>query len=374
MIDTNASQRIERLMPLADAIMRIERRVEPLAPRRIARGAAFRRTLAAPVTVASALPPTAIALRDGVAVRAEATLDASSYAPVPVEATPVETGDPLPAGADAVVPTDAIEMRGTAIHVVAPVASGDGVLPADGDVAAGELILRRVTRRLRAVDLAAAAALGLTELEARAPRIRIAAANCARSPVIGAIMELLARAVEGMAGTVVTEAAGGSSLDGAFDDADSDGVILVGGSGTGRRDRAVRELARRGKVEFHGVGLTPGETAAFGMVGKRPVLVVPGRLDAALAVWLTLGRTMLLQLAGCKENEPSLSGILAHKITSTLGLAELVPVARHGEQLKPLAFVYLPLHALTSADGCVLVPADSEGFPAGTQVETRPLP
>jgi molybdopterin biosynthesis enzyme len=291
---------------------------------------------------------------------------------------PVETGDPLPAGADAVVPTDAVEVRGQATHqathVVAPVAPGDGVLPVDGDAAEGELILRRVTRRLRAVDLAAAAALGLGELEARAPRIRIAAANPGADPILHAITELLARAVEGVAGTVVTPAPDHASLEAALDDADVDGVILVGGSGTGRRDRSVRELARRGKVEFHGVGLTPGETAAFGMIASRPVLVVPGRLDAALAVWLTLGRTMLLQLAGCKENEPSISGILAQKITSTLGLAELVPVARYGEQLKPLAFGYLPLHALTSADGYVLVPADSEGFAAGMAVEMRPLP
>jgi molybdopterin biosynthesis enzyme len=374
MIDANASQRIDRLMPLADAIMRVQRRVEPLTPRRMARGAAFRRNLASPVTVASPLPPHAIALRDGVAVRAEATLDASSYAPVPVDAMPVETGDPLPAGADAVVPADVVEMRGQASHVFAPVAPGDGVLPADGDAAAGEPILRRVTRRLRAIDLAAAAALGLSELEVRAPRIRIAAANLVADPVLDAIVELLARAVEGMAGTVIAAAAGRSGLEGALDDADTDGVIVIGGSGTGKRDRSVRELARRGKVEFHGVGLTPGETAAFGMIASRPVLVVPGRLDAALAVWLTLGRWMLLQLAGCKENEPEISGVLAQKIASPLGLAELVPVVRYGDKIMPLAFRYLTLHALTGADGYVLIPAASEGLPAGSTVEMRPLP
>jgi molybdopterin biosynthesis enzyme len=177
-----------------------------------------------------------------------------------------------------------------------------------------------------------------------------------------------------MAGSVVTAARGHAGLEAALDGPDSDGVILVGGSGTGQRDRSVRELARRGKLEFHGVGLTPGETAAFGVVGNRPVLVVPGRLDAALAVWLTLGRTMLLQLAGCKEQEPTTSGVLTQKITSTLGLAEFVPVARDVERVRPLAFGYLTLHDLTRADGYVLVPADSEGFPAGATVETRPLP
>ena len=184
MIDTDASQRIERLMPLVDAITLVERLVEPLAPRRMARGAAFGRTLASPVTVASALPPHAIALRDGVALRAEATLDASSYAPVAVAATPVETGDALPAEADAVVPSDALDVRGKVVHVVAPVAPGDGVLPVDGDVAAGELSLRRPTRRLRAVDLAVLAIARAGELAARAAhpyRRRKSGARCRSS-------------------------------------------------------------------------------------------------------------------------------------------------------------------------------------------------
>ena len=37
------------------------------------------------------------------------------------------------------------------------------------------------------------------------------------------------------------------------------------------------------------MALSPGETAAFGFVGERPVLLIPGRLDAALAVWLMSG-------------------------------------------------------------------------------------
>jgi len=373
MIDANASQRIERLLPLAKAIKRVMS-LSPLEPRRLARAAAFRRTLASPVTVASALPPTAIALRDGVPVRAEATLDASSYAPVPVDAKPVETGDPLPAGADAVAPMDAIEVRGAATYVVAPLAAGDGVLPAGADLPAGEMVLRRITRRQRAIDVAAAAMMGLAELEVRAPRIRIAAARSARNSVIDAIMELLARAVEGMAGAVSMAAPSRTGLEAALDDTESDLVIVVGGSGTGRRDRSVCELARRGKLEFHGVGLTPGETAALGFIGPRPVLVVPGRLDAALAVWLTLGRPMLLQLAGCKDMEPVTSDKLAQKITSTLGLAEFVPVFCSGEGLRPLASGYLTLHALMRADGYVLVPAGSEGYPAGATVEMRPLP
>ena len=352
-------------MSLTDALASIERLVAPVPPRRIARNDALRRARASGLTVATAHPAAAIALRDGMAVRAEATLDASSYAPAAVDATPVEVGDPLPAGADAVAPADALEWRGATAHVVTPLAPGDGVLPAGGDMAAGEP-LRRVTRRLRAIDLAAFDVLGLTDIEVREPRVRIAAANAARDGVTAAIVDLLARAVDAAGGTV--------SRDGALDPVDEDALILVGGSGSGRRDHTVHDLARRGRVAFHGVGLAPGATAAFGMIEQRPVLVVPARLDAALAVWVTLGRCLLAQLAGAKENEPIETGVLTRKITSTLGLAELVPVMRRGEEVTPLASGYLTLQSLTRADGYVLVAADREGFAAGARVDMRLLP
>jgi molybdopterin biosynthesis enzyme len=137
----------------------------------------------------------------------------------------------------------------------------------------------------------------------------------------------------------------------------------------------VRELARLGSVAFHGVGLAPGETAAFGMFGQRPVLIVPGRPDAALAVWLTLGRRMLARLAGRSDDEEAHTPVvLTRKIASTLGLTEIVPVRREADGVEPLASGYLTLQSLTRADGYVRVPADSEGFPAGARVDMRPLP
>ena len=57
-----------------------------------------------------------------------------------------------------------------------------------------------------------------------------------------------------------------------------------------------------------------------------------------------------------------------------IGLAEAVPVRRDGDTIMPLASGFLPLQSLMQADGWVLVPADSEGYPAGTIVQVRPLP
>ena len=83
----------------------------------------------------------------------------------------------------------------------------------------------------------------------------------------------------------------------------ADAIVAIGGTGSGRNDTSVRTLAREGRVAVHGMALTPGETAAFGFVGPRPVLLLPGRLDAALAVWLVVGRRLLDALAAGKSEE-----------------------------------------------------------------------
>ena len=46
------------------------------------------------------------------------------------------------------------------------------------------------------------------------------------------------------------------------DNADVDAVIAIGGTGVGRDDASVATLARLGRVEVHGIALSPGETAA----------------------------------------------------------------------------------------------------------------
>jgi molybdopterin molybdotransferase len=359
-------QRIERLTPLADAVACIDRLVAPVGPRTIAAEAALGRTLAADVVAARANPAIAIALRDGFAVCADATLDASSYAPVRLPGAPamIEVGAALPSGADAVAPPDAVEFRVDSLHAVAPLASGEGVLPVGADAAPGD-VLRRASTRLRASDLAVLAALAVEQVDVREPRVCVAAAKPDHDGIIESIVDLLTGAVR---------TAGGVGVAGTLDHSGADALILIGGSGSGRRDSSVRELARRGHVAFHGVGLTPGETAAFGMIDQRPVLIVPGRIDAAVAVWLTLGRRMMARLCAYDFDDTGTPVVLTRKIASTLGLVELVPVMRETDGVVPLASGYLPLQSLARAEGYVVVPADSEGFPAGARVEMRPLP
>jgi molybdopterin molybdotransferase len=141
-----------------------------------------------------------------------------------------------------------------------------------------------------------------------------------------------------------------------------------------RRDGTVQELARLGQVEAHGIAICPGETAAVGFVGNRPVLLVPGRLDAALVVWLLIGRHLVAKLAGGVVEDTPMILPLRRKVTSTIGMTELIPVSCSDGMAEPLGSGYLSLTALSRSDGWILVPAESEGFAAGSEVAVHQWP
>jgi molybdopterin biosynthesis enzyme len=366
-------QRIERLMRVADVLARMARLVEPVLPRQVQPAVALGATVAEDIIVATERPATPLALIDGWAVRADATTDASAYAPCPLaDAQPIDSGEAMPPGSDAVAPVESVALRAGVPEALAPVAPGDGVLHAGSDAGQRE-VLRRAGERLRTSDLAAMRALGLGSARVRRPRLLIGRARTHPDPIADAVVFWLAQAIAADGGEPLTAAAGAHML-ALLSGPSADGFVIVGGTGSGRDDHAVTTLARVGSVEVHGVALSPGETTAFGIANSRPVLLLPSRLDAAVAAWLTVGRGMLARLRGGGDEEHGSTATLARKVASTVGLTEMVLVRRTEEGAVPLAAKYLPLSALGRADGYILIEAASEGYPAGATVAVRPLP
>jgi molybdopterin biosynthesis enzyme len=372
------TQRIARLTPLEAVLERIDALVAPVAPREVALAAAVGSVAAGDLLVGSR-PRAALALRDGWAVSSALTHDAGPYAPAPLaSAIRVDAGAPLPPGADAVAELDALVIRDGCAQAVAAITAGDGVLPAGAD-ADGATALLRAGSRLGAVAAAALAGADILRVKVREPRVRVVRARPQGDPIIDAAAALLARAIAAAGGVVLAGAAGGAGLaDALRPDAlrrqDADAVVAVGGTGCGSNDTSVSTLARLGRVEAHGIALSPGETAAFGLVEARPVLLLPGRIDGALAAWLLLGERMLARLSGSREAPRAVVAKLTRKVASNLGLAELIPVRLRDGEAEPLGSGYLALQTLAQADGWILVAADREGHPAGTSVMVRPWP
>src|SRR6266480_6390692 len=131
---------------------------------------------AAPVWAIRSSPPFDAAGMDGIAVRAADTLGAGETTPVYLEPGAydvVDTGDPMPAGRDAVVMREHVHYSGNAAELRAAVPPYQHVRSIGEDVSATELLLPE-GHRLRATDVAAAGAAGLTELTVRRrPRVAI---------------------------------------------------------------------------------------------------------------------------------------------------------------------------------------------------------
>jgi len=364
-------QRIARLMPLDDVMRRIAERVHPVTPREMRAAAALGATLAQDIVVAELHPAAPLALIDGWAVHAESTADAGPYAPAVLpQLREVAVGEALYDDSDAVAPLEAVTWRGGNGEVHLAMTPGEGVLMPGTDAGVGE-VLRQTGHRLRAVDVAAMQALGIVGARVRKPRIRVARAGRGRNDIADAIADWLAYAIAADGGEPVATRPGGE-VEALLTGGGVDAVAMIGGTGVGGRDDTVHALARTGSVEAHGIALLPGETAAFGIANSRPVLLMP--LDAAVAVWLLIGQAILARLRGGTEHLASLKSTLIGKITSTVGLTELVLVRQVGDGVEPLASKYLPLATLAQADGWIVIPAASEGLPPGARITVCPLP
>ena len=155
-----------------------------------------------------------------------------------------------------------------------------------------------------------------------------------------------------------------------------DAVIGIGGTGSG----TTRPLGDRA-VAHRQASLSRHRTCAGGNV-QPSVMSTGARFCSSPAGsmprsprWLVLGRALIARLAGVAHRRDAVSSVrLARKVTSTIGIAEFVPLRLSEEGAKPLGSGFLSLQSLAQADGWMLVPAESEGYPAGTEVTMRPLP
>jgi len=367
----SSPQRITRLTPLAAVLALIESRVEAVRPEKVLVKDARHFTVAEDIW--AKWPRDSTALTDGYAVNAASLADAGPYMPVPLSqsACRVDEGEVMPDGTDAVLPLDAVVMRGDRAEAVATVAPGEGVWAAGDNPFPGQPFYD-AGEQLHAMDVYVLQGVGVSDISIRAPRIRLALGGKAASPSLQVVQSMLVRVIS-EAGVVVD---GGSTAfdEAALNDEPADALFVVGGTGSGRHDDAVHTLARFGKVEIHGVAISPGSNAAFGFLRNRAVLLFPGRLDAALAVWLLIGRHLVAKLAGQTIKDRPTTMPLKGKITSTIGMTELVAVARDGGLLEPLASGHLSPKSLAYSNGWIVIPAESEGLPAFSQVAVRPWP
>ena len=338
-------------IPLDRVLARLLEGLAPLPPRRVPLAEAEGAVLAAPLLVPSPVPAAAIALRRGYAVASADTQGAGPYSPLPLPGLPalVGPGQALPDGADAVLPDDAVLIVGRGAEAQESATPGQWVRRIGEDAPAGA-ILRQAGEVLRATALALAQAAGISHCEIRRPRILMTGLGSPAARLISA----LARS----AGAAQT-----NSL------ADADLVFAVGEPS----DALGAHLGREALVVARRLALRPAEDGAVLRLGRMPVLLAPDRMADALALWLALALPVVRALAGAS---PPLSEVrsVTRKISSSVGLSELVLLRTTGRRFEPLGTGDLPLTAIGLAEAWAIMRPESEGLAAGEEIEAELFP
>jgi putative molybdopterin biosynthesis protein len=350
---------------------------------------------AAPVWATRSSPPFDAAGMDGIAVRAADTLGASETMPVLLEQCDydvVDTGDPMPPGRDAVVMREHVHYDAGRAELRAAVPPYQHVRSIGEDVSASELLLPE-GHRLRAVDLAAAAAAGATHVSVRRrPKVLILPTGDEVRPIgtepgAGEILDTNSLMLEAQAREAGCEA---RCLPIEPDDPERiaavvmtaapqcDLLIIIAGSSAGRDDYTARVVASAGTLAVHGVAVRPGHPVVLGVVGRTPVLGAPGYPVSAALTFDIFAEPLLAGLSGAPPRQrPRTPARLARKLASPLGMDDWVRV-RLGAVGGTMVATPLPrgagvLTSLVRADGLLVIPAGVEGHHAGSTVSVELL-
>ena len=153
--------------------------------------------------------------------------------------------------------------------------------------------------------------------------------------------------------------------------AEADLVLVSGGSSVGQEDHAPAMLIEHGTLPIHGIAMRPSSPTGMGLLDGRVVVLLPGNPVSCLCAYDFFGGRAVRRLGGRPSDWPyrTVSLPLARKIVSTVGRDEYLRVRLVDGGVEPVAIGGSSvLSSTTRADGFVLIPSDTEGYPAGVAV------
>jgi molybdopterin molybdotransferase len=292
------------------------------------------RVLAADLTAGIDLPPHDGAAVDGFAIRfadlspagnRELRLTGLAAAGHPFQeelghrqAVRIFTGALIPRGADTVVMQEYCQVEGGAVTIPPEVRRGQNWRRRAEDVRAGTIALS-AGQRLRAQDIALAAALGHGELAVFA-RLRVALFSTGdevrepgqprRPGEIWDANRWLLRSLLEEFGCRVSDLGILPDHPRAIEEAlsaaapEHDLLVTSGGMSVGAEDHLGAVIRRRGTLDIWRLALKPGKPVGLGDIDACPVLALPGNPVAALVTFIALGRAIVLRLAGASDEPP----------------------------------------------------------------------
>jgi molybdopterin molybdotransferase len=344
------------------------------------------------------------ATMDGYAVVADSTDGASPYNPIALRvigdafpgqpftgtmrrgnAVRIMTGAPIPSGADAVLPAEWAEATNDAkaVSASASVSPAKNVGAKGEDIVAGTTLLNP-GRVLRPQDLGVISSVGIARVAVvRRPRVRLVITGNELLPagttpsgvrIADANGPMLAALARRDGADVVFPGLVTDDRDAILEalQSEADVIIVSGGSSVGVEDLAPTLVQSLGELPVHGIAMRPSSPTGLGTIGDRLVFLLPGNPVSTLCAYDFFAGRAIRALGGRSKAWPyrQTRGALVRKISSPIGRLDYARVRVNGTEVEPLAVAGASLlSSTTRADGFVIVGDDSEGFPAGADVD-----
>ncbi len=385
----------------------------PVGVERVLLSEAHNRVLAKDVVAPTDVPPFSRSTVDGYAVRAADTFDADEDRPIALKlcgsirvgetpsvtvekgaAAEIATGAPLPRGADAVVMLEYAVKKGKIVLLHRAVSRGENVMEAGSDIHEGAVALKR-GQTLSSREIGVLAALGLTEVDAyKKPRVAIISTGAeivepGKPLPLGKIYDINAHTLS----AAVRECGGKALSWGIVPDETSrlkvalaealdsvDVVVTSGGVSVGPTDVVPHVLKALGEpgVIVSGIAVKPGKPTTIAIVNGKPVFSLPGHPTSSLLMFHLLVRSLILRMAGRREETPvTVKAVASAKIFPARGRRTFVMVSltrdKSGELLaSPVALgLSGAITTLAGADGFVEVEESQQFINAGDEVTVR---
>ncbi|ADP77209.1 molybdenum cofactor synthesis domain protein [Methanothermus fervidus DSM 2088] len=318
---------------------------------------AYKRICAKDIVSKLDSPPFDRAAMDGYAVKAEDTFQASEDNPVELkvidrisagsasnkkinsgEAIKVNTGAPLPPGANAVIMEEyVLEKNDDKILITKRVTPLENVSLKGEDIKRGDKVIKK-GQILRSQELGALASAGYSKIEVyKRPKVNIIVTGDElvepkESLKLGEIINSNKYIMLGMVKS--TNAIPNvkhcndnpTQLKEMLLEAKEkyDLIITTGGTAVSESDIVVDTVDEIGKVFFHGTAIQPGKAMAFGKIDGTPIFMLSGYPVAAMVQFDIFVRPYLLRMQGIDFEHQIVKRITKKKIISSLGRTTFV--------------------------------------------------
>jgi molybdopterin molybdotransferase len=306
------------------------------------------------------------------------------------EAAYIVTGSSLPIGADAIVRIEECKVDGKFVLVEQKPEKGKYIYRKGSDFKRGTIILRK-GERIKTKHIPALLALGYEKIKVKPPlKVSVFATGNelsdrnekgkirnTHSPMIinllrenGCIPKYFG-IIEDDEGEIASEIKKVLK--------ESDMIILTGGTSMGKKDMTVSAIrSLKPEVMFHGVKMDRGRVTCVSSVEGRPVLAMPGPVQATMNALIIFSLPLIKHMMDVKEDDIEVQAKLQAEWKARSGFEDFTKVLyvklyrKNGMLMaEPITGPTESMRVLFESNGVVIIPSSIKRLKKGSNVSVR---